>query len=162
MRRSRGWGIALTIQVLVAGCSPSQAPSASNVAKTQLDAMVKEMDGRAVSIEILEISPSALYRVRVQQQQLEDWWDLKTVVRRKDGSELDRIMANLKAASVYMQGAPSDLRSGIIFYSYSDERRLGSLYFDRTGRRGAINQIPVTFGAVSYAELRKMILQPPK
>jgi hypothetical protein len=160
MHLDRAFRIVLTVQFLTLGCNHAETQDAQNLGKAQMDALVGHLNGNTVTVEIFEISATKLFRVRVNPQHLEEWWDRKVTARWKEESEVARISSILRTTSVHLEPLPSDLRSGVIFYSSTDEKRIGALYFDRTGRRGAINEIPVSFVGLSFAELRKMLLQP--
>ena len=55
----------------------------------------------------------------------------------------------------------ADLRWGVVFYSLAEkEKRLGAIYFDRTGRSGALNDLPVSFGKGAFLQVRKVLLPP--
>lgn len=60
----------------------------------------------------------------------------------------------LKEARAWQVADGADLRWGVIFQSAAGSDRLGAIYFDRTGRKGAIGSIPVAFGSEFFARLK--------
>ena len=137
--------LVLTTYLIVSGCSPAKDNGNIGPVTARLDALADEVrTGRVATIEVAQIRLSKEFFVAVLPDTLDTVWDYKFTIRTIDDSHRKRISELLKAAPVEVSTTPGDLRWGIVFYS-ADQKRLGSLYFDTFGRRGTIDNTPVSF-----------------
>jgi hypothetical protein len=140
---------------LLSACHHADQAGMHNPAQTRIDGVVQELHAGSVeTVEVLQIPPNTEFLIRVTPETLEKAWIYKTAVRRIDSGRLDNLLAVLKRARVEQVATGSDIRSGIIFHASSNDRRLGAIYFDRTGRRGAVDNIPASFGENLFSHLK--------
>ena len=134
-------------------------PESDWVAPVNATAHAIETD-HVEAIEILRIPDDVLFRVNVNPERLERWWRYKFVIR-DVGIRAQELTAALKSMTAQPSGTQLEsleVRWGIVFYSKTSEgHRIVSLYFDRNGRAGAINSLPVSFGAEFFARLKKAL-----
>jgi hypothetical protein len=121
-----------------------QQPSS---AQSILETLATELHDQKVSrVEILEIPPRVLTRTSITPELLETTFHYKLVIREVRGSayqsKLHDALAATEVVEVGERTMP-DLRWGIVFYG-ENEDRLAAAYFDKSGRRGAINNTPVS------------------
>ncbi|PYV30999.1 MAG: hypothetical protein DMG09_26445, partial [Acidobacteria bacterium] len=60
------------------------------------------------------------------------------------GLHQQKLTEAAKSIAVQPETVMPDLRWGVIFYGL-DDRRVGVLYFDKTGSRGGVGDTPVSF-----------------
>jgi hypothetical protein len=160
MIRNRAYLIAVAI---LSSMVPAHAQS--ETAMAQIDAIVQSIKAGSVgSVEVFGVPPDTLFRTNVPPERLESLWDYKLTVRGLDG----RLEPRAKELTVALKSAatqPSltkldslDVRWGIIFYAKTPEgKRIASLYFDRNGRSGAVNNTPVSFAPDLLPRLKKAL-----
>lgn len=135
----------LVLLLSALGCAQQDEGKASP-AQSQVDALAAELTkGQIVRVEILEIPPRIETRTRITPEMLEEQFHYKLTIRDVRGGLQQRPLSEaIKSVGVKAEMEMADLRWGIIFYSL-DDRRLGALYFDKTGRRGGVGTTPVSF-----------------
>jgi hypothetical protein len=119
--------------------------------------------GKIGKIEILGIAGSVEFIGAATPGLLESDWQYKIEIRRVEGERLENLTEALNEAKLGREAHPADLRVGVFFYSSErgrEQERLYSLYFDRTGRHGVFNDVPVASDGRLYNRL-KAILFPP-
>lgn len=128
---------AYTQEKRVNGDAPAQLEV--NTIVTKLD---KDEIGR---VEILNIPAQILTRTRITPQLLERQFSYKFTIRDLRGeAHQKRLMAATKSVVVQANPEMPDIRWGVIFYNV-DDVRVGSIYFDKSGRKGAVNSTAVSF-----------------
>jgi hypothetical protein len=76
---------------------------------------------------------------------LERSYHYKMIIRdMRGGAYNSDLLAAVASTSVQPVAEMGDLRWGLIFFD-ATEQRVASLYFDASGRRGAVDSIPVSF-----------------
>ena len=101
--------------------------------------------GKVRRVEILQIPPELYTNVAITPDVLERNYYYKLTIRDIQRTSYEGGMATaLASVSASAGGEMPDLRWGIIFFDEVD-KRIGSLYFDSAGTRGAIDSMPVAF-----------------
>jgi hypothetical protein len=164
-RRIAPKALSLVLPILFASaCSHGSSTRGEGPIADRVADLVQELrSGKIGKIEILGIAGSVEFIGAATPDMLESDWQYKITIRRVDGERLENLIAALNETRLGREAHPADLRVGVFFYSSArgkEEERLSSLYFDRTGRRGAFNNVPVTFDGRLYNRL-KAILCPP-
>lgn len=96
-------------------------------------------------VEIVQIPRGVATRAAITPEMLERQYHFKLIIRDVfNSARRDRLVEALRSVSVEPRDDATDLRWGIIFY-LRNSNRAGALYFDRTGRYGAVNDEPVSF-----------------
>jgi hypothetical protein len=114
--------------------------------QAQVDALaVKLSTGLISRVEILQIPARILTRTRITPDMLERQFDYKLTIRSIRGGVYENSLV-AAARSILVQPQPEmpDLRWAAIFYGI-DDTRIASLYFDRGGTEGAVNNVSVSF-----------------
>ena len=156
--------IATTFIALLLSASVSTAQdiesSASNAAASRHLAMVIDSvrSQKVQRVEIVEIPAELLTRVRVTPDALQrDYYyklAIRDIRRTRYQQPLAAVLASVSATS---GGEMPDIRWGISFFDEAD-KRIGSLYFDAMGIRGAIDSEPVEFNGDLLKWLRQNFL----
>ena len=106
-------------------------------------------------IQIVQIPPRMLTRTRITPEMLERAFSYKLIVSDIRGGAY---AASVTAAVASMSAKPTDemgdLRWGVAFFD-QNEQRIASFYFDRSGRRGAVDDLPVSFSGDMFKWLDK-------
>ena len=145
------------METLLWACSQNRPPQYSVPLKERCDAFARELRAGSIGkVEILQIRPGTSFLVGVTPEVLEQRWDYKFTIHKMDQIRLDEATAALEAA-VPQEATEGDLRWGIVFYSTAEEKRVGALYFDRWGRKGAVNSFPAAFGGDFFSRLKKAL-----
>lgn len=107
--------------------------------------IAKLKSGDVQRIEIVQTPPRVLTRTKMTPEMLEQGFYHKLIIRdiRSETYEADLIAAVI-SVSASASAQMGDLRWGVSFFDHN-ERRIESLYFDASGRRGAVDSLPVTF-----------------
>jgi hypothetical protein len=128
---------------------PLTSSAQTNSTKTvegSLGAISKALSANMVGkIEILRMPFNIETRSAVTPEGLERMFYSKIVIR--DIALMPyhgKFAQALDSTTVLPASYSGDLRIGVIFYSQTGDR-IGSLYFDRWGRHGAVNDSPVEF-----------------
>ena len=146
--------ILLRVAFAAVVCGVVGAPSDNTPAEEQLKALATEVQaGRVGTVEILQIPPSLLTRSAVTPQILDRSWHYRFTIRHLSDPRISITSAVLKTAKC-LPGVNSDVRWGVIFYSLADGKRILAIYFDRTGRTGAVDEVWVSFGENFLARLK--------
>jgi hypothetical protein len=99
--------------------------------------------GAAKKVEVVQIPPEMFTRVRVTQEMLERTYHYKLIIR-DTSSYASSLEAALSSISVTADTDLADLRWGVSLFDDAGHR-IGSLYFDASCARGAIDSQPVNF-----------------
>lgn len=136
---------ALLIFMLIVTASQGEQMKNNNQAQMQVDVIVEKMANDEIGrIEVLHIPVSVLTRTAITPEMIEKQFNYKlTIVH--GWHNKDELVKSLKSIEVQPTVMAADLRWGVIFYSFKDDSRVGAIYFDKSGSRGAISEIPVTF-----------------
>lgn len=116
-------------------------------AQKELNEVIASLtEGSVSTIEVLHVPDRLETRAAITPQALEMLYQGKLTVRNaRDLAGRNELVEALKSSTPILQSRIPDLRWGIIFYA-SDERRIGALYFDRGGKKGAIDNRAISFG----------------
>jgi hypothetical protein len=101
--------------------------------------------GDVGKMEIIRLPSNLETRAAVSPEALERIYYTKLVIR--DIAHIPwrgKMIEAFKGISVLPRGYIADLRWGLIFYSREDVR-IGAIYFDRSGRYGAVNAVGASF-----------------
>ena len=149
-------------QLLMSACYHAERIEPRNTAERRLDSIAASvLAGKIGKVEILQIRLNTSFIAQVTPEVLENAWDFRYTIRHIDGDRLPRLATALRTATIGTERTGADLRWGVILYSSTEEeRRLGAIYFDRTGRRGALDDVPVSFENDALIELRTALLPP--
>jgi hypothetical protein len=120
--------------------------NAPNAAQSRIDMLVNSLRTNQVGrLEILQIPPRILTRTRVTPEMLERSFHYKLIIHDiRGGAYGPDLLAALVSTSVEPAAEMGDLRWGVIFFNVA-EQRIASLYFDASGRRGALDSQGVSF-----------------
>jgi hypothetical protein len=141
--------IHLFVMLLFVACSEvaqtKHAKGGTNP-QTTIDTITTYLTQNQVGkIEIVQIPAAVLTRSRITPEMLERQFHNKLVIRDVVSSvhrtELSKVLKSLSAQS---RTESADLRWGVIFY-LRNESRIGALYFNANGSRGAVGTEPVSF-----------------
>jgi hypothetical protein len=136
---------------------PMQAQSPAPPAD-ELHAIAMSLRGGDVQrIETLHIPLSLETFGNVTPQSLQSGWHYKTTIRNLPYSLRNALAEALMAAPVAIDSGAVDVRQGIVFYSSNEETPVGAIYFDRTGRRGVVNNATVSFGTGLLSRLKNLL-----
>jgi hypothetical protein len=149
------------IQLVFVACKREKETVLSGPAAERLQALSKQIEeGRVGSLDILQIGLDVEYITSVTEELLESDWQYRFENRRVDALPLQNLAATLRSSQVASADVKGDFRWGVIFYSKADpKRRLGAIYFDRTGRRGSIDGLPIAFKEGFFARLKSILVQ---
>ncbi len=137
--------------------APAQNRSA---ARLQLDAIVDAIrEGNLGTTEILQIPSEVEHPANITPLSLENTWENRLTVKLLRSSQQEKLASTLRMATVQPLDVKLDrldVRWGIVFYAHRtpEGKRLGAIYFDRTGRKGAVNNIPVAFDPTLFVRLK--------
>jgi hypothetical protein len=136
----------LLLFVPITGCTQGHEVKASTSAQSQVDRLVTELANSEIGkVEVLQIPPRILTRARITPTMLERQFHYKLTIRDvRGGVHQQKLTEAAKSIVVQPQTEMPDLRWGVIFYGL-DDSRVGALYFDRWGTKGAIGDTPVSF-----------------
>lgn len=156
--------ILLAAQLVMLGCSQGPQTGPRNSLQERLDSVAQEVEtGRVREIEIMQINANTSFITQVTPEVLANGWDYRFTIRSIDRTRRAKLAAALRSARPEQVTESADLRSGVIFYSSArDEqgKRIGALYFDRTGNSGALDDTPVSFAQGFARQLMKALLPP--
>ena len=146
----------------LAGLLPLHAQSGGG--ERQVDAIARSIKaGNIAAVEVFGVPPNEEFRVNVNPERLESWWEYKLTLRDLE-SRAEELTTALRSATIQASGKKVDsldVRSGIVFYSKTPEgKRIASLYFDRSGRHGAVNAISTSFGPDFFVRLKRALRFP--
>src|SRR6516164_438739 len=117
-----------------------------DTAQSRIDGLVDKLrSGSVQRIEIVQIPSRILTRTRVTPEMLERSFHYKLVVRDiRGGPYAASLTAALASTSADPASEMGDLRWGIAFFDVNDQR-IDSLYFDASGRHGAVDSLATVF-----------------
>jgi hypothetical protein len=147
-------GLLLGLQVSADGATP--AASTPNPLQPQVDSVAAALRASGVGrIEIVAIPPETETAIAVRPEGLEQHpayrltiRDVRTVAIR------DRLSQALDSLTVRPSSDAGDIRWGVIFYDIQGKRLLG-VFFDRDGKRGAIDSAGASMGGQFYNWLNR-------
>lgn len=138
----------LALLLMVAsGCMQGRNVQANSPIQSRVDSLAAKLNAREIGkVEVLQIPPSVETRTRITPEMLEVQYSYKLTIRDLRGQFHQKELAEA-VRETKVQPGPNmpDLRWGIVFYSLDGTRVLG-LYFDRNGSKGAVGDVPVSFG----------------
>jgi hypothetical protein len=151
------------VTVILASAAP--VCSQSEVGAVQINTIVQFVKtGNVGRVEVFGVPPDALFRANVTPERLDSLWDYKLTVRSLDARlepRAEELTIALRSAAIQPSTAKLDsldVRWGIVFYSKTPEgKRFASFYFDRSGRNGAVDNIPAYFGPDLLPRLKKAL-----
>ena len=135
---------AFLLLAVLNACGQADVATVKSQAQAQVDTLTAKLLRHEVGkVEILQIPPDVLTYVAVTPETLEKQFHYKLVIRNiTSGAYRDEFIKAMKSITVQEESEMPDLRWGIIFYDRNDNR-LGAIYFDKWGKRGAVWNIPV-------------------
>lgn len=115
-------------------------------AQSEVDSLAAKIaSGEIEKIEILQIPPRILTRVRITPEMLEKQYYYKLTVRDVRGwAQQNKLVETMRSIVAQPQSEMKEIRWGIVFYSM-DGGRAGALYFDTSGNNGAVDNTAVSF-----------------
>jgi hypothetical protein len=130
------------ISVLLVNASAAE----DNPAQKRLDSIALALtQGTIGRIVILQMPANLETRASVSPDNLEKWFYNKLTIRNiTESAYRDKVINAFKSLSTAPQQNHGDIRWGVIFYS-RDEQRIGSVFFDRSGKNGNVDRLPVSF-----------------
>jgi hypothetical protein len=140
------------------------AHAQDNSAQSQLEALAHLIESDGIgSVEIFGVPEDALFAVNLSPESLEKAWDYKLILRSSGALQIrtQALEAAMRVAKLQPTGKKIqflDVRMGIVFYSKQEGgNRISSLYFDKTGRSGAVGGTSVSFGPEFLPSLKKAL-----
>lgn len=120
--------------------------NAADTAQNRISALIDKLRSNEVRrIEIVQIPPRILTRTRVTPAMLERSFHYKFIIRDlRGGLYASSLIAAVTSTLAEPSSDMGDLRWGMTFFNQNEER-IDSFYFDASGRRGAIDSLPVSF-----------------
>jgi hypothetical protein len=136
----------LLYAVLTSGCAQDHDAKPTNDFQSQVDALAAKLaKGEITKMEVLQIPASVLTQGAVTPEKLERAFFYKLTIRDVRYEPLrPRLAKAAQSVRVQPDTDMTDLRWGVIFYGL-DGARVGAVYFDRWGTRGAVGDSPVSF-----------------
>ena len=136
----------LLLLLPITGCAQGREVKVSGPTQSQVDALATELANSQIGrVEILQIPTRILTRTRITPGMLEKQFHYKLTIRDvRGGLHQQKLTEAAKSIAVQPETEMPDLRWGVIFYGL-DDRRVGALYFDKTGSRGGVGDTPVSF-----------------
>jgi hypothetical protein len=125
-----------------------------NPAQRRLDSIALAITkGTVGTIVILQMPANIETRASVSPDNLEKWFYNKLTIRNiTESAYRDKVISAFKSLSAVPQQNHGDIRWGVIFYS-RDEQRIGAVFFDRSGKNGNVDHLPVSFHGDFFAWL---------
>ena len=132
-------------QASLLGCAQGKDVNAGP-AQSKVELLATHLANKEIGqLEIIQLSPSVLTRTSVTQELLETGFDYKFVIHdMRAGAYRDGAVQAVRSVETQSDSNLADLRWAVIFYDTNDAR-VGAVYFDKTGRHGAVDKIPVAF-----------------
>lgn len=113
----------------------------------QISALTEMLSAGSIArVEVVWIRPTTVTRIPIDPAQLERVFQIKLSIRDiSESSNAPGLVAALKSLVVHPDTGRPDLRWGVVFYQREAGQRVGAIYFDRTGKRGVVDLMPVSF-----------------
>lgn len=126
-----------------------EAKAGGDQAQSVVNAIEKALENYQVfKVEIVQVPGYVESPIRIDSKRLEDHFVYKVTIGDIRGNPYRTdLVAALKSLTTESRETPVDLRWGLIFYN-EDGTRAGSIYFDRSGRHGAVNDEPMNFDGI--------------
>jgi len=122
------------------------------------DLATKVANGEIGKMEILHIPSRVLTRTAITPDMVERQFDYRLTIRDvRDWILQKKLVAALKSVKVQPQPEMTDLRWGAVFYGV-DGTRIGAVYFDIWGKKGAVDSTPVSFSGDLFKWLNRNFL----
>ena len=158
MNRTQALPVVLVTLCFLSACGPANRADQQDTVRIQIDSLVKALQRREVgTVEALQLPRDASLLMRVTPETIEQGWTYKSTVQHIYGVPADNLATILTKVAARRIGKSSDLRSAMLFYSLSDNRRICAIYFDRTGRAGEVDGISATFGENLFSHLKAVL-----
>lgn len=143
---------ALIIAVMAwSGTGTSHAPNGKSLSEYGI---VPEAIER---VEILYFPERILTRASLTPQMLERQYQYKIEIRDFTAStQRQQFVTVLREASISPSGGSYDLRTAVLLYEKTG-KRLSSLYFDRTGKNGVVNDESISINNGIYLWTKSMM-----
>lgn len=141
--------IAISLFLLItpkAWSAQANGVKVNNPANSEVDGLAAKITrGEIEKIEIFQIPPRILTRTRITPEMLEKQYYYKLTIRDVRGGALQiKLVEAIKSTVVQPQSEMADIRWGIVLYAV-DGKRVGALYFDKSGEKGAVDNSAVSF-----------------
>jgi hypothetical protein len=122
------------------------AVNITDTPQSRVNALADRLRTNSVQrIEIIQMPPRMLTRTRITPEMLEKSFHYKLIIRDiRGGVYVPSLTAAVASTSADSAPDPGDLRWGIAFFD-QNERRIAFLYYDASGRHGAVDTSPVVF-----------------
>ena len=136
----------LLVVTMIAVAAEGEKVKDDSPVQSQVNALAAKLSAHEVGgIEILQMPPHLLTRTAITPEMLEKQFHYKLAIRNVRGGPHEATLVQVVTSiAVQPRNETADLRWGVIFYGVSGIR-LGALYFDRTGRYGAVGDVPVSY-----------------
>ena len=134
----------------------SNAMESNSDIQSRVNLLIQKIGNRTVSkIEVIQIPSSVLTRTRITPIMLEKQFNTKLIIRdiRGDAHE-EGLIGAVKSISAQPQSEMMDIRWGISFYDI-EEKLILSIYFDKSGKYGAVGDTAVNFNGRLFNWLDK-------
>lgn len=114
--------------------------------QSQIDLLNKKIINHEVTrVEIIQIPPYIMTRARITPNVLEKAFTYKfTISDIRGGTYRSGFVEAIQSVKVSSEKEMTDLRWGVVLYDMN-EKRMGAIYFDKTGNKGAFGDAPVSF-----------------
>jgi hypothetical protein len=131
---------------LITVCEARAQVEPKNQAQSQVDALVAKLAEDDIEmIEILQIPPEVCTSISTTPESLEKDFVYKLVVLDiRNTVYRDQLLRAMKSVVVQPERDIGDMRWGVVFYDGKDSR-VGAIYMDKWGKRGAVGNMPVSF-----------------
>jgi hypothetical protein len=126
-----------------------QTQATDNRAQSAVNSIGKALESYQVfKVEIVQVPGYVEARTQFDSKGLEDRFYYKVTIAdiRTNPYRADLIAA-IKSTTADSRQTSVDLRWGVIFYN-EDGTRVGAIFFDSSGRHGAVNDEPVNFNGI--------------
>jgi hypothetical protein len=118
----------------------------ANQSQLQVDIVVQKLTNNEIGrIDVLQIPTRILTRARITPEMLDVQFHYRLTIHDvRAVAYRDQLRDAVRTIVVQPRPEMSDIRWGVVFYDINDAR-VGALYFDKTGRSGAVSDKPVSF-----------------
>ncbi len=144
------------IYAMIAGFAQANEMADGSKPQRQIDAIADMLARREIGrVEILNVPRRILTYASITPEGLEEIFHYKLTIHDMSGGLYRKELAEiLKSTKVQPNSNMGDIRWGLIFYDAS-ERRVGAIYLDGFGDRGAVDDVPVAFKGKLYKWLNR-------
>ena len=126
-----------------------QTQASDNRAQSAVNSIEKALESYQVfKVEIVQVPEYVESRTQFDSKGLEDRFYYKVTIADIRGNPYRAdLIAAVKSVTADSRPTSVDLRWGILFYN-EDGTRIGAVFFDSSGRHGAVNDEPVNFNGI--------------